>query len=76
MSGVNIGLPGLINGGPQIAAARAKLAKLEAERHQPLVGTLGAERVPPEVVPFTAKAKKAKAKPKRPPPDLPPWLQA
>jgi hypothetical protein len=45
MSGVNIGLPGLINGGPQIAAARAKLAKLEAERHQPLVGTLGAERV-------------------------------
>ena len=30
----------------------------------------------PEVVPFTAKAKKAKAKPERPPRDLPPWLQA
>jgi putative DNA primase/helicase len=65
MSGVNIGLPGLINGGPQIAAARAKLAKLEAGRHQPLVGTLGAERVPPEVVPFTAKPKAKKAREKR-----------
>ena len=29
----------------------------------------------PEVVPFTAKPKKAKAKPERSPRDLPPWLQ-
>ena len=57
LSGVNIlpGLGGLINGGPQIAAAKAKLReiaarqKAEIERHQPL-GSVGAAKVPPEIV--------------------------
>ena len=57
LSGINIlpGLGGLINGGPQIAAAKAKLReiaarqKAEIERHQP-PGSLGAAKVPPEIV--------------------------
>lgn len=61
MSGINIGigLGGLINGGPQIAAAKAELVhiaerqKAEIERHQP-PGSLGAARAPqtrPDVSP-------------------------
>ena len=62
---------------PQVAAAMAKLAEIVRPKpKQPAQGTVGAERIAPEVVPFTAKAKKAKAKPERPPRDLPPWLQA
>ena len=51
LSGINIlpGLGGLINGGPQIAAAKAKLReiaarqKAEIERHQP-PGSVGAAK--------------------------------
>jgi Family of unknown function (DUF5906) len=54
LSGINIlsGLGGLINGGPQIAAAKAKLReiaarqKAEIERHQPPLGSVGAAKVP------------------------------
>ena len=67
LSGVNIlpGLGGLINGGPQIAAAKAKLReiaarqKAEIERHQP-PGSLGAAKTPPDVVDLN-EAKAAKA---------------
>ena len=52
--------------------------RLKPKIVQPAKGSVGAERVPqPGVVSLDdAKAKKAKAKPKRPPPDLPPWLRA
>ena len=57
LSSINVlpGLGGLINGGPQIAAAKAKLReiaareKAEIERRQP-PGSLGAAKVPPEIV--------------------------
>ena len=67
LSGVNIlpGFGGLINGGPQIAAAKAKLReiaarqKAEIERHQP-PGSFGAAKTPPDVVDLN-EAKAAKA---------------